>query len=236
MSQTALTLFLEKPQILYVDEDYSVKPPAYSTIAKLIQSLKENGPLVVLGKMGPSAYVEDSFKLKDPVSGNEIYGWKPFTFKEHPPKINVILIGARQTESNAHVYFILARDITRDLHSEIRGYQPLETDRKVYVMSYQNFLERSLVNLHPICPHAQWLFSIPVTSILDSGEGEKKCKQVGQEIFDHYKIASKGSTLAGKNALVRICNATQFLTNDGRKPYIERAWDRIGDKTWTWRS
>lgn len=44
--------FCEKPRVLYVDEDWSVKPPAYGTIDKLMQSLKENGPLVAEGKWG----------------------------------------------------------------------------------------------------------------------------------------------------------------------------------------
>ncbi len=231
-------VFLEKPQVLYVDEDYSVKPPAYGTIDKLMKSLQENGPLVVVGKMGPGAYTDAPFKLRDKVGNEEVYGWKPLTFKEHAASIQVILLGAKQTESNAYVYFTLAKDITKDKSSLIRGFEPLDTDTKVYVMSYENFLNRSLVDLHPICPHAQWLFSIPVDSILDGGEIEKKCKQIGQQIFDHYKTAAKEDSDAGRKAITRICEAAKVLTHDGsvRKTYIERAWDGVGDMNWQWRS
>ena len=236
MSSVAKTVFFEKPRVLYVDEDYSIKPPAYGTIDKLMQSLQENGALVAEGKMGPGAYTEAPFKLKDKVGHEDIYGWRPLTSKVHAASTTVILLGAKQTESNAYVYFTLAKDITKDTSSLIRGYTPTETDTKVYVMSYENFLKRSLFNLHPICPHGQWLFSVPVDSILDGGEIEKQCKQIGQKIFDHYQ-AARGDGDAGRAALVRICDAAKVLTSDGsaRKSHIERAWDGVGNKTWSWR-
>lgn len=232
------TVFLEKPQTLYIDEDYSVKPPAYETIDKLMESLQENGPLVAIGKMGPGAYTDAPFKLRDKVGNEEVYGWKPDTFKEHSAPTKVILLGAKQTESQAYVYFTLAKDVTEDKNSLIRGFKSLETDAKVYVISYENFLMRSLVELHPNCQYVQWLFSVPIDSILDDGEIENKCKQIGQEIFDHYKTAAKGSSDAGKSAVIRICEAAKVLTQDGsiRKAHIGRAWNGIGDMTWQWQS
>lgn len=231
------TVFFEKPNILYVDEDYSVKPPAYGTIETLIKSLQENGPLVAIGKMGPSAHNEPSFKLKDRVSNQDIYGWKPLTSKDASPTTQTILLGARQVESRAYVYFVLAEDITKDNNSLIRGYKPLETNAKVYVMSYQNFLKRSLVDLHPICPHGKWLFStVAVNSILDRGDIERRCKEIGQQIFDHYKTNAQGNSEAGRSAVIRICKAAKVLASDGavRKAHIEHAWDGIGDANWRW--
>lgn len=231
-------IFLEKPQVVYVDADHSVKPPAYGTIEKLIKSLQENGPLIAVGKMGPSAYTEASFKLKDQIGSKDVYGWRPLTAKEYAPSTQVILLGAKQTESKAYVFYTLAKDVTKSNSSLIRGFKPLDTDTKVYVMSYENFLQRCLVNLHPICPHGQWLFSIPVNSILDRGEIENKCKQIGQQIFDHYKTAANGDSEAGRSAVVRICEAAKVLTNDGltRYAHIEYAWDGIGDKNWQWQA
>jgi hypothetical protein len=105
-------------------------------------------------------------------------------------------------------------------------------------MTYKNFLNNSLNNLHPICPWGQWLYSVNSDSILDKGETEEKCKAIGQKIFDHYKRAADNNYEAGRNALVRICNAARFLTRDGskRKAHIERAWDGVGDTDWNWRS
>lgn len=238
MYSTTQTTFFPKPQVLYVDQDYSVKPPAYGTIDQLMKSLQDNGPLVAEGKMGPSAYTEASFKLRDKVGNQEIYGWKPLTFKEYAPSTQVILLGAKQTESDAYVYFTLAKDITKDVKSLIRGFKPLDTDAKVYIMSYENFLNRSLEDLHPICPHGQWLFSVPIDTILDGGETEKKCNEIGQLIFDHYKSAARGDSGAGRLAVIRICEAAKVLTHNGsiRKSHIERAWNRIGDMSWQWQA
>lgn len=127
--------------------------------------------------MGPGAYTEAPFKLKDTVGGKEVYGWKANTSKEYPRSIQVILLGAKQTQTSGYVYFTLAKDITRDKNSLIRGYVPLDTDTKIYVMSYSNFLNRSLENLHPICPHGQWLCSVEVNSILD---GERRKRNVSR--------------------------------------------------------
>jgi hypothetical protein len=191
-----------------------------------------------VGKMGPSAYTEAPFKLRDKVGDQEVYGWKPLTSKAHAASAEVILLGARKTETNAYVYFTLAKDITRDKRSLIRGFKTSDTDEKVYIMSYENFLNRSLVDLHPICPHGQWLFSVSVDSIVDNGEGEEQCKQIGQQIFDHYKRAAEEDSEAGGRAVLRICEAAKVLTHDGlvRKTHIERAWNGVGDVTWHWES
>lgn len=230
------TLFLAKPQTLYVDQDYSVKPPRYQTIDLLMQSLQEYGPLVTYGKLGPSAYHGASFKLTDRIADNEVYGWKPNTFKEQNQLTSAILLGAQKTEKKSYVYYTLAKDITLNKTSQIRGYQPLDTDTKIYVMSYDNFLNRSLVDLHPICPHGAWLYSVAVNDILDGKDTQKRCKEIGQEIFDHYKNAARNNSDAGMEAVKRICNAARFLSNDGpvRKAHIEYAWDGIGDENWRW--
>lgn len=238
MSMISESTFFKKPKVIYVDEDYSVKPPPYGTISKLVQSLKDNGPLVARGKMGPDAYKEPAFKLTQKVHNQEVYGWKPLTFKESSPARDVILLHAEETKSKSYVYYSLAQDITKDQHSLIRGYKPLDSDSKVYVMSYNNFLERSLVDLHPICPEGQWLFSVPVNAILDGSEVEKKCKEIGQRIFDQYKANARGNSEVARDAVIRICDAAKFLTSDGpiRKAHIECAWDGIGDHRWQWQS
>lgn len=76
----------------------------------------------------------------------------------------------------------------------------------------------------------------PLDSILDRGEVQKKCKEIGQEIFDKYKRENGGNSFAGKDAAQRICNAVLFSCSDGqlRKQYIEHAWNGIGDKNWNW--
>lgn len=236
MSSITQTVLLEKPQVVYVDEDYSVKSPAYATIELLTKSLQENGPLVAVGKMGPSAYTASPFKLNEKIENKEVYGWKQNTFKAQATSTEVILLGTKQTPTNGYVFFTMAKDITKNTDSLIRGYKPLDTDAKVYIMSYENFLKRSLVNLHPICPHGQWLYTVSVNSIVDSGDTEKKCKEIGQQIFDQYKAAAKGNSEAGRSAVKRICEAARVLTSDGivRKLHIESAWDGVGDANWRW--
>ncbi len=88
--------------------------------------------------------------------------------------------------------------------------------------------------MHPICPHAHWLYSKDPDSFLDRGETEKRCNEIGQEIFDHYKKAKNENTEAGKAAVIRICDAARCLTTDGvvRASHIEAAWNGIGDDSY----
>jgi hypothetical protein len=88
--------------------------------------------------------------------------------------------------------------------------------------------------------YVQELISMPLDSILDKGSGEKKCKDLGQKIFDQAKAVPNGNSYTAKDVVVRICNATCFNQSDNakdanlRKQYIERAWDGIGDDIWRW--
>lgn len=239
MKEASITF--NPPSVVYVDEDHSVKPPAYGTIDKLMQSLKENGPLIAMGHLGPSAYTEDPVKVRDTFLGKEVFGWRDKTSKDHSPTHAVVLLGAKKTDKRAYVYFTLGVDITSNEKSFIRGYKPSPLDTKIYVMSYNNFLKRALVDLHPVCPHGEWLFSTPVNTLLDRGAVEQRCRAIGQEIFDHYKAQKWGSSEAGKEAVQRICEAALFLSKDpregaARKGSIERVWNGIGDATWRWRA
>lgn len=229
-------LFLDKPETLYVDQDHTVKSPANGTIWELMQSLKKNGPLVAIAKIGPGAYNEAPFKLQDQVKNLDVYGWKPNTAKDSAPYVPVILLGAQTTESNAYVYFTQAQDITPNEKSLIRGYTPLSTDEKIYIISYAKFLER-LNNLYPICPHVERLFSVAASSIVDMDDTEEECKEIGQKIFDQYKNARNDSQ-AGILAMHRICYAAHFLGTCGilRRLHIAFVWDGVGDNTYRWRN
>ncbi len=236
MSSSSLNIFFQKPLVVYADENYSVPPPAWGKIESLMESLRKNGPLVTVAKVGPSAYTSDSFALKKESAGVKIHGWKAGGFKPNAPQITAILLGASKTETNSYVFYTLAKDVTRSKDSLIRGFTPLNTDEKVYVMTYEHFKKRSLVNLHPICPHAQWLFSVNANAILDGSETQEKCKIIGQEIFDHYKTIFRGDSGAAKDAMMGICNAAKFLTPEKyRARHIEVAWDGVGDSHIKWR-
>jgi hypothetical protein len=80
------------------------------------------------------------------------------------------------------------------------------------------------------------LKAFKLDSILDKGAGEKACKDLGQEIFDHFKHQPNGSSFQGRASMQKICNALWFLQSDGslRKEYVERAWDGVGDSYERW--
>lgn len=88
--------------------------------------------------------------------------------------------------------------------------------------------------------YVQTLISLPLDSIIDYGVGEKRCEDIGQEIFDKAKAAYNRDIFAAKKALTRICNAVGFNQSESqkdaalRKKYIHHAWTGVGDDSWHW--
>jgi hypothetical protein len=252
MASVVNSVFLKKPSdIIYTDESSAIHHPEYVPVKNLIKSLQEQGPLVAEGYVGPEAYTEPPFKLKNKIGDEEIYGWKS-TYKKHRHGLflkDFIIIGAERIQSddpdgwsgfNGRIFYILADDITKDRRSSIRGYKPQDTDTKIYVISYNHFFHEAMTNIYPLCPFGKWLFSTPLDKMADDEKMATACKEIGQKIFDHYasrwELYSKGCSANGKRALKRICNAAKGLTEDGakRKEQIARAWKGVGDRTWCW--
>ncbi|MBS0605994.1 MAG: hypothetical protein KF898_05285 [Parachlamydiales bacterium] len=78
--------------------------------------------------------------------------------------------------------------------------------------------------------------ALSLATILDAGEGEKHCKAIGQEIFDHFKALANGDSKAGIEAMRKIADSLPFQCEDGRerKEHVIRAWDRVGDAHEYW--
>lgn len=258
------SIFFKKPDRISINESGKTQYASSQKIETLIKELKEKGPLVALGKMGPKCYEELPFKLNNPFCNLDVYGWKPGSQRISATNSYAVVLGAKKLEDREYVYFTMSEDITSNQLSDIREHKPLGSDTKIYVVSHKTFRD-FLNDLYPPsevqgqqktffissgpkkspdlskseAEFAKKLCQItPLKSILDRGIGEKGCKAIGQEIFDKYKKDSNNNSFAGKEAAQRICNAVKFLATDGslRKDYIERAWNGIGDDHWRWQA
>jgi hypothetical protein len=249
-------IFFENPKNVQINEDAKTRYATSSKIEVLIEELKEKGPLVASGQIGPDAYVDKPFKLKNKIGDYDIYGWKPGSARKEFSQNNYLLIlGAKKIEEQEIVYFTLSEDATLNTTSYIRQHKPSHTDSKIYAVSNNTF-KTYLFDLYPpvqpiekaknssgLVPleqaYAQTLASLmPLDSILDRGAGERKCKEIGQKAFDEFKKNSHGDSWAASEAVIRICDSMLSLAPDGklRKQYVEKAWDGIGDDTWSWMS
>jgi hypothetical protein len=57
-----------------------------------------------------------------------------------------------------------------------------------------------------------------IPNMLDEGDGEARCREIGQEILDR----------GGFNAMVEVCEYYRDHVDHGRAREIELAWDGIG--------
>lgn len=86
------------------------------------------------------------------------------------------------------------------------------------------------------------LAALSPESILDGGDEQQKCKDLGQEIFDYYyskpiaNIESEGNIFQGMHGIkiilekfIRGCDDGHLRNND-----IKRAWIGIGNEQWRW--
>ncbi|OJU81650.1 MAG: hypothetical protein BGO10_08605 [Chlamydia sp. 32-24] len=226
---------------------HETKKTTFSTSLKietLITELKEKGPFIGMGKIGPAYYENEPFKLKDSYGSKHIYGWKPGSKRIDNKTLSFFLLGAKKTNDQGIVYFAMAQDITLST-LPLRQFVTSEKEPKIYVTSFKTFLENlvdlfpnSLVSTNTEQNFAKRIIVFPLDSILDEGEMEAKCKAIGQEAFDYFKEQANGDSLAGKEAVRNICESLPSLCEDGRlrSQYVERAWDGIGDSNWTWRA
>ncbi len=240
-------VFFPVPDKVKIDEEAKTGYATSQKIEVLIKELKDKGPHVALGKLGPGAYTAPPFKLKNKVKGLDIYGWDQGTNRiDYPRQISLMVIGARKIKDKHYVYYTLSKDITGNLSSYLREHVPADPDRKVYINSHETF-SNYLFDLYPpfatqetekptLTNYVAKLSALPLDSILDYGDGEKACKILGQKIFDDFKKRASGKSLAGKVAVQGACERVAKTAPDGRlrKQYIERAWDGIGDENWRW--
>jgi hypothetical protein len=250
LNELPKSVFYPRPKIgIIINEEGKPEYASTFKIETLIAELNESGPFVGIGKFGPGAYLGEASKLKK-MFNHDIYYWKsgPDGAKrnEFAKDVSFIILGAQKTVDGEHVFFTMSDDVTLNQKVTTREHRTSKTDTKIYITSHKTFVDY-INDLYPVFTgseltedylYVQKLINItPLDSILDRGEGERKCKAIGQEIFDHFK-QKYGNSKAGQNAVQRICDAVGDTAKDGhlRKQYIDRAWDRIGDNSWLWMS
>lgn len=100
-------------------------------IDKLLDELKEKGPLVIMGDFGLSAYIDPPFKMSQKISARDIYAWHPGAERNDSTGAghSVVLVGAKKTHDKALVYFI----------DPIDPSDPLDRNKqKIYMTSFTN--------------------------------------------------------------------------------------------------
>ena len=236
-------LFCKVPSTLTINEEAVTRYSKDQKVELLIEELKSCGPLIGLGKFGPTAYEDAPFQLGKRIAGQEIYGWRSGSKrKEQSPSVYIIVIGAEKNQNNEYIYFVLSKDVCKTSHSSVREHIPSKDDSHIYKCSHKTFRDY-LTDLYPI--HAvvqdsiitdieETLLNMPLEAIL--GDMESQCHILGQQIFDHYKMKDHGNSISGKIAAQNLCESISNKSSDGRlrKQCIERAWDGIGDLNWRW--
>ena len=245
LDQSENSIFFDKPGKIQINEKAVTCYATSSKIEVLIEELKEKGPLVALGKIGPAVYVDAPFKLSNKVGNHDIYGWKPgVARKDSSKQSHLLILGAKKVDDRECVYFTLSQDLTLDSTSYIRQHKPATTDTKIYAVSHNTF-SNYLCDLYPpvqpsekandssvfsisskpentpkLSPlereYAETTASImPLNSILDRGIGESNCKAIGQKAFDEFKKQANGNSWAAREAVQKICNSMLSLAQDG---------------------
>lgn len=245
LQNTPDNVFTKSPPILVVNEEARSKYADGYKIDALMQELRENGPMIALGPFGPSAYKEPPFKVPGKLCGMDVYAWKSDQRLSRSRQQPIMILGVIKTEKVQCIYFTMSIDTTQNTKSYIRTHIASSIDQKIYVMSHETF-KNYVFDIYPPnsasmvdTPKARYikqLTDLPLDSILDQGEGQKRCKEIGQKIFDEFKKECGGQTQGGMRAVQKICKAIRTAAPDGRlrSGYIERAWHLIGDENWFW--
>lgn len=237
--QPEQTFSLKKPAFVKIDEESVTEYASTLNIKTLAKELIEKGPHVAWGKFGPNSYKASPFKLEKPLSGYEIYGWKPGAERHERSNIDtVLLLGAKQVEEKGYVYFTPACDATQDKRTLIRIYKPSPFDTKIYVVSNKTFFD-NIIDIFPplaLTSDMNRIASFSLETILDRGPVEAECRAIGQKLFDQAKAKAQGDSFEGGQAMQDFCERLRNACSDGklRVQHLERAWIGIGDEEWQW--
>ncbi len=102
----------------------------------LIDELKKNGPLFVMGYFGKEYYKDknDLFVMKQKYSGRDIYAWKPGAKRVESNYLGhaVLLVGAKKVDDKAFVFFIDSQDTSNPKD---------KSQQKIFLISFSNLTE-----------------------------------------------------------------------------------------------
>ncbi len=122
-------------------EAYGLQKSSWTPLQKvdsLIKELQIKGPLYVGGNLGRPTYVDEPFKMRQKISGRDIYAWRPGGSRNPELGHAVLLIGAKKVQDKAFVYFIDSIDPS----------DPKDRSKqKIYMMSFANFTA-NICDLH----------------------------------------------------------------------------------------
>lgn len=102
-------------------------------IKNLILKLKEEGPIVVCGKLGVGEYVDPPFKLPIQFAERAVFGWKKGAtrrdvgYQGHA----IVLVGAKYENSIEQVYYIDVNDVSDPANPALQ---------KIYAISYRTLV------------------------------------------------------------------------------------------------
>jgi len=244
-------IFFRNPGQIRINATLATRYLESATDEVLIDELREKGPMIGYGKMGPSAYATPPVPWGEPIGELTIYGWEPGVVHLECENQYFLIVGAQKIQSITYVYFMLSSEIVQRADSFDHIYQI--SDPTIYAISHEIF-KRYLLDLYAPKKSEFWrpyslsvslppydqscvnqLLAIsPIGSIL--GSKRNLCIHIGSEIFNCYKEDRGGYSFAGLEAMQRICNALILAEgNSIRWQYVKEVWEGIGDTTCWWK-
>ncbi|MBA2367470.1 MAG: hypothetical protein H0V82_00415 [Candidatus Protochlamydia sp.] len=200
-------VFIQKPSILQGNSNvgYLKKSQIYEKIENLINALKEKGPFLALGQLGPQFYLKSASKMKQNVKGQEIYFWPAQSERiENRPMDMVFILGAMKNDTNQLVYFTPSEK-TNFINNVFIEQKASITDSKIYATSYKSFCQYALCLYPP---------SFPLIALSNKG-------------CDEQKINSKRVNKQENGA------RTIYTNDGGRQEFNYTNWGKDGTSTIT---
>jgi hypothetical protein len=100
-------------------------------IDKLIEELKNHGPMMVGGHFGTFTYSEPPYEMTTKAGDRSLYAWKPgnVRLESEDAAHSIVLVGAKKVKDKSYVYFVDPNDPS----------DPKDrTKQKIYIISFAN--------------------------------------------------------------------------------------------------
>ena len=169
-----------------------------------LDTLLTRGPQVGIGRFGPGAYTGEALETDE---FPDVFGFAKNTFRKKAPLVTVIFFQTIRVKDIDFVCYTLANCNSEQKTSPIQTANSI--DQRIYLMTLNNFKDRSLTRIFPTISIAAELFTMDLDLITYASKAAETARGIGQQVYDLLRKVYGYSDAVAKKVLEALCESSK---------------------------